>query len=292
MVRAKMFRSFLVALLSEAVLITVASFGGMRTNASEVLRITALWAAFFAALVAIAVALTNSLFMRARRRRLSTLALSILLAGGFYIFVLTFTGGYIKNIGYPLMLIFLSGSVAAFLDAFWPSKLIAAAVSIVVILTLGFSASSLFWFTKRRHPMRITVVKLVKLTTPELRITWQPESEPDEFEREQLQKLGLQGEAKVSSVYDLGPRQGNPWHTLIVLTQPLAGEVRLGEGNGDVVYIQRDSTWTRFPPDATLSWRKVEMYPIPSNCTAIMVWYRLDQQAGSGGPCWSTSNSP
>jgi hypothetical protein len=190
------------------------------------------------------------------------------------------------------MLMFLSGSVAAFLDAFWPSKLIAAAVSIVVILTLGFSTSSLFWITKRGHPTRITVVKLVKLATPELTITWQPESEPDEFEREQLQKLGLQGEAKVSSVYDLGPRPGNTWHTLIVLTQPLAGEVRLGEGNGDVVYVQRDSNWTRFPADASLSWRKVEMYPIPTNCTMIAVWYSLMQQAGSGGPCWNASYSP
>jgi hypothetical protein len=278
--------------MSEAVLITVASFGGKRTNASEVLRITALWATFFAAFTAIAVALINSLLTRARRPRLSSLALSILLAVGFYIFVFAFTGGYIRNIEYPLMLIFLSGSVAAFLDAFWPSKLIAAAVSIVVILTLGFGAFSLFWITKRRHPTRITVVKLVNLATPDLRITWQPESEPDEFEREQLQKLGLHGEAKVSIVYDLGPRQGNPWHTLIVLTQPLAGEVRLGEGNGDVVYVQRDSTWTRFPPGASLSWRKVEMYPIPSNCTAITVWYRLDQQAGSGGPCWNASNPP
>jgi hypothetical protein len=292
MVRAKIFRSFLIALMSEVVLITVASFGGKRNNASELLRITALWATLFAAFIAIAVALTNRFLTRARRPRLSSLAFSILLALGFYIFVLGFSGGYSRNIEYPLILIFLSGSVAAFLDAFWPSKLTAAAVSIVVVLMLGFSTSSLFWITKRRHATRITVVKFVKLATPDLKITWQPANEPDEFEREQLQKLSPHGEAKISSVYDLGPKQGNPWHTLIVLTKPLAEEVRLGEGKGDVVYVQRDSTWTRFPPNATVSWRKVEMYPIPQNCTAIMVWYRLDQQAGSGGPCWNISNSP
>ena len=64
-----MFRSFLVALMCEAVLITVASFGGKRTNASEFLRITALWATFFAVFIAIAVALANSLLTHARRSR-------------------------------------------------------------------------------------------------------------------------------------------------------------------------------------------------------------------------------
>jgi hypothetical protein len=55
--------------MCEAVLITVASFGGKRTNASEFLRITALWATFFAVFIAIAVALANSLLTHARRSR-------------------------------------------------------------------------------------------------------------------------------------------------------------------------------------------------------------------------------
>jgi hypothetical protein len=289
---SKFRRPFLVALFGEALIVTIASLGGKRTNPWEVFRITTIWATAFAVLTGTTVALAHSFIAnRVLRPRFTSLSLSISLAGACYFLALVLTGGYILNVQYPLFIVFLSGSVPAFVDAFWPSKSIAAAVSILVILTIGFSGPALLWITKRRQPVRITFVKLTPQASPDLKITWQPDSEPDEFERAQLRDLGLHGEARMTHVYDLGPHVGTLSHTMIVLTRPPVQEVHLGEGKGNLVYLQRDSTWQKVPPDASVSWRKIEMYQTSSNCAAVQVWYRLDEQSGAGGPCWDVPSA-
>ena len=270
-------------------MVMIASLGGTRTQA---LRVTAFWALAFAVLTGIAVVLTHNYFRnRTHWPRLASLLFSLLVAAACYFFALAITGGYILNAQYPLFIVFLCGSVPAFVDAAWPSRSIAAACSLFVIVALSFSVTALFWITKRHHRTRVTVVKLIpQANSNGLQISWQPEIEPDEFEREQLQKLGLNGEAQVTNVYDLGPHQGSVAHTLVIMTHPLGREVRLSEGRSDLIYLQRDQSWQKFPPDASVSWRNVKMYQASSNCTVVLVWYRLDHQSGSGGPRFNTLN--
>jgi hypothetical protein len=218
------------------------------------------------------------------------MAFSISLAVVCYIFAFVFTAGYILNVQYPLLIIFLAGSVPAFVDTFWRGKSISAAVSVLIILAMGMTVPAMFSLTKRRSPMRITVVKHTPQGDTDLKVIWR-DSEPDEFEKGQLKMLGLHGEAEVSNVFNLGPTQANISHTLIVLTQPLAHEVHLAEARDNVVYIQQGSAWRKFPPDASVSWRKIELYQAGRNCTVVLVWYGLGHQAGSGGPCWTQTDS-
>jgi hypothetical protein len=235
-------RSFLVALTCQAITIFIASFGGRRSNGWDVFRVVVFWAIFFAVLTGIVVAIIDRLTSnQSRRSRAAWVLVALVLAVASYYLVLVFTGGYILNAQYPLFLVFLSGSLPAFADTFWPRKLLAATVSLLLVLAVGFGAASLFWLTKRRAPMRITIVKFMPAAKSDLRISWQPEAEPDQFERERLQELGLYGEARVTNVYDYESVPGRRSHTLIVLSHPLSGEVYLREAKTDVVYLQQET---------------------------------------------------
>ena len=196
------------------------------------------------------------------------------------------TGGAIAGLIFPLLLIFLGGATFALVGIFWKGGLASAAVSLGVILLIGYSLSAAPFLAARRHLTHITVVKYIPEATSQVRIFPTPGTEISEFERSTLSTLNLHGVLQISRTFSLGPASGQLSHMIVVLEHPVAVATELSEPDTDVVYLQEGEAWKTLPENSKVTFRKVELYPISGNCTAIAVWNSLGQQSAVGGPCW------
>jgi hypothetical protein len=278
----------ILAAIGQGVVISIAWCARKQGRTSEQLLMTILWAGLFAGLAGVVVGLLDSALSTGKRwsRTLSVLAAAALAILG-YVMAFLATVGMIRNLTFPLLLIFLAGSVFAFVSLFWRGRLVSGAVSLAMILAIGFSSTALFWVTERRNHMYITVVRLVPRETTELKILPMPGIEIGQFDRETLSSLGLRGEAWVTNTFSLGPKDGPPSHAIIILTHLPSQSVSLHEPKTNITYVQDESVWKQIPTDARLSWRKIELYPIQGNCAFVSVWQHLGQHTGTGGPCWN-----
>jgi hypothetical protein len=156
----------------------------------------------------------------------------------------------------------------------------------VLVFIVGLTPSAVFWVTSRGHHTRVAIVKLTVKTQTGLTIVSQPENAPDEFEKQHLSGLGINGQADVTNVFDLGPGSDAPSHTIIVLSEPLKQEVSLKEGRSNLMYLQHGETWLTSPTNGATTWRTIQMYPREGGCSVVAVLIRPDQRVGTQGPCW------
>jgi hypothetical protein len=281
------FRAFLLTFAGEAIVIIAAWIPRRHLADVHSASVTILWASLFACGTAIVIGLSLPIQSWTRTRlRLTSITLSIILAILSYTLAFAVTGGAIAGLIFPLLLVFLGGATFALVGIFWKGGLVSAAVSLAVVLLIGYSLSAAPFLAARRRPTHITVVKYIPEATSQLRILSSPGTEISEFERSTLSTLNLHGVLQISRTFSLGAASGHLSHMIIVLEHPVAGDTALSEPDTDIVYLQEGNAWKTLPENSKVTFRKVELYPISGNCTAIAVWNSLGQQSATGGPCW------
>jgi hypothetical protein len=241
----------------------------------------------FAGLVGVTVAcLGPQLANIAAKSRTVSLLIPGFLALFSYVLSYEITQGSIRNVVFPLLLIFLAGSIPAFVGVFWNKKITFIFLSLVFVVALGLGPAALFRLTERGRPIRVTVIKLLPSESADFKIVPQSGVDIEPSEVQMISGFHLRGVAVVVQTIEMGPEKGSTAHTVIILSQALSAPVSLAEGATSVAYVQDGSNWRKIPPDAVLSWRKIELYPISPQCTGVAVWRRIGRRITNQGPCW------
>lgn len=253
---------------------------------AEGLRITLLWVVIFALAAS---GILFSLRTALNRSWIIAVLLGAAIAVTGYLVAILITGGYIANLGYPLLLIFLAGSVSASLAARQTKSKIAAyspLIALTVILILGTLSSVLVRYSLRHQGIRVAVVKLTPIGGKDLELGAALGVKPTEDDRRRLMSLGLKGQAVFTQIVEYGPKNTAVNHMMIVVTHPFNEDVDLPEPQDDVVFVQQKDGWEKIPHDAKLSSRKVELYPGQSGCALLSVWKSPGHQNVTQGLCW------
>ncbi len=280
-----MIRTFSITLAAQGIIVLLSWWLNLHRDSAG-LKITLLWVIIFALVTPPVLFLLRTAL---NKSWIVAVLLGAVVAVVGYTLAALLSGGYIANLGYPLLLVFLASSIPASLAARETKSKIAAyspLIAFTVILAFGAVSSVLLRDSVRHQRIRIAVVKLTSIDREGLEIGVGLGINPTEYDREMLTQLGLKGRAVFTEIVEYGPNNTTVNHMMIIVTHPFSEDVVLPEPQGDVAFVQQKDGWERIPSDAKLSWRKVELYSDQSRCTLLSVWKSPGHENITQGLCW------